>query len=735
MVIFGIDPVFVRNTKKTVIGLVIVFSCFSSFSQNPNVILIITDDAGYADFGFTGSEEIKTPTIDGLASKGIVFSQAYVTASICAPSRAGIITGIYPQKFGFDFNLYDHPIPGYDLEDIGLDIAQLTIADLLKTNGYATAAFGKWHLGESSVHHPNNRGFDYFYGLLKGSRTYFANKGQAREKLLMRNHEIVEPDTGFVTDLLTSDAISWMNIITRSQDPFFMYLSYTAPHSPFESMPEDYEKVGECWFKGEICSEDRKNYVALMQNLDDNIGKLINELEVLNVLDNTVIFFINDNGGVYPDVVTDNFPYKGAKGSFKEGGIRVPFFISGLSEISEGTVYPYMVSSIDILPTIMNLTGTPIPEGLTIDGRNLMEAVQNPHEKLHEHVFAAKAWYWSMVISDNKKLVVQDFSSSTILDNDSLMFDLDVSLIENSDSDSYSAKDSTAQELLEHLSVWNGQRRLPHWLGQATVLKLEEEACQGYEYTDCPFLLDQYFCYYEMDNLQICDTDTLFIGDDLFVEGGRYYLVQSLNGCDSLYAFDLSVHATYSDTITADICLGDTLSIGEVDYFSQGLYTHFHNSSFGCDSLVTVDLTVHSTYLEQVDSTIFLKNGDYFLYGGDTLFESGYYFETLESSLGCDSIIQWNFILNNVHTSNSYEDKRFVTYPNPFDEEFEITFGGTFTGSILIYDLSGKLVSQSEVGINDNLVTLSVESLKKGIYQLVAAPEKGELSFQFIIKR
>ena len=331
--------------------------------EKPNVIVIIADDAGYADFGFMGSQDLETPQLDKLAKNGVVFTDAHVSATVCAPSRAGLITGKYQQRFGFEANATG---------GIGLADDVLTIANVFKQNNYKTIALGKWHLGESESDHPNHRGFDDFYGFIGGSRSYFPIEKPSNNHKLQHNGERIIFD-GYLTDVLGDKSVSYVE--ENKDQPFFMYLAYNAPHTPMHAKKEHLEKYK---------NHPRKKLAAMMWSLDENIGKLINKLKATNQLENTLIFFLSDNGGS-PHSNTNNGPLKGWKGNKFEGGHRVPFIVHWGSKIKGDRTFDGLTSSLDIFTTSIAAAG--IKNNFDVDGVNLItylkgELKGNPHEKL-----------------------------------------------------------------------------------------------------------------------------------------------------------------------------------------------------------------------------------------------------------------------------------------------------------------------------------------------------------------
>ncbi|WP_081816985.1 sulfatase-like hydrolase/transferase [Polaribacter sp. Hel_I_88] len=358
-------------------------------TNQPNVIIILVDDAGYVDFGFMGSEDLQTPNIDKLAESGVKFTDAHVSATVCAPSRAGLITGKYQQRFGFEAN---------STGGIGLSDDVVTVADVFKENGYNTYALGKWHLGEDMSDHPNQRGFDDFYGFIAGSRSYFPIKNPSKEQMLQNNGKRVIFE-GYMTDVLGDQSVKY---IEESKDkPFFMYLSYNAVHTPMHAKKEDLEK-----FK----DHPRKTLAAMTWSLDENVGKLMNKLEELGIKENTLIYFLSDNGGAHNND-SKTGPLKGWKGNKFEGGHRVPFVVSYPNKIKGNRSFDGLTSSLDIFTT--SIAAANINTGnLQLDGANLIpfltgEKTGNPHDEL----FWRKLEVSAARIGDYKMITLNNYGS------------------------------------------------------------------------------------------------------------------------------------------------------------------------------------------------------------------------------------------------------------------------------------------------------------------------------------
>ena len=333
--------------------------------KNPNILVILIDDAGYNDFGFMGSKEMQTPNIDALSDEGVVFTDAHVAATVSSPSRACLITGRYGHRFGYECNLSNR--------NNGLPLTEETIADVFKANGYRTAAIGKWHLGSKDELHPNRRGFDLFYGMKAGGRDYFYDEKKSDrpgdERNLLLNDRQVKFDN-YLTDAFSEKAVEFIN---ESSQPFMMYLSYNAVHTPMQATAEDLAK-----FEG----HPRQKLAAMTYALDRGVGTVVRGLKESGKFDNTLIFFLSDNGGATTNQ-SSNYPLKGNK---FEGGHRVPYFVVWKNGISAGKHYDGLVSSLDIFATAIDAAGISKTRN-KLDGVSLLPYLKGkkgePHEVLY----------------------------------------------------------------------------------------------------------------------------------------------------------------------------------------------------------------------------------------------------------------------------------------------------------------------------------------------------------------
>lgn len=340
--------------------------------RRPNIVIIVADDMGYGDIGIHGSKDIPTPNIDSLAKAGIRFTDAYVTGPYCSPTRAGLMTGKYPQRFGHEFNI------GMAAEhaDVGLPTNETTMADRLRAAGYRTAVFGKWHLGSAPRFHPMERGFDEFFGFLQGAHSYMSPRPNDVNPLYDGKKTVTEP--GYLTDVLADHAVDFINR-NRTQ-PFFLYLAFNAVHVPLQAT-EKYLKRFE-----QIPDERRRTYAAMLSAMDDGIGKTLAALD-----DNTLVFFFSDNGG--PTTVggvngSSNAPLKGSKRTTWEGGIRVPFIIKWKGHLAAGKIYSQPMIQLDVLPTALAAAGVKLDPRSNLDGVNLLPFLAGkrsgrPHETLY----------------------------------------------------------------------------------------------------------------------------------------------------------------------------------------------------------------------------------------------------------------------------------------------------------------------------------------------------------------
>ena len=346
---------------KALLPLLLIVCAFASSalaqSVPPNIVVILADDLGYDNVGSDGCLDIPTPNIDSIAKNGVRCTNGYVTHPLCSASRAGLITGRYQQRFGHEYQAVgDDSNPR-----LGLPMSEILLPQILKPAGYVCGAVGKWHLGEALNLHPIERGFDEFFGFLDAGSNYY------NAHVLRDETPLIEPQ--YLTDAFTREGVDFIN--RHAAEPFFLYLAYNAVHLPYDTPPEMYlERVSY------ITDPNRKNYAAMTVALDDGVGQVLATLEANNLLENTLVFFLSDNGaaiGAATDgEISNNAPLRGYKTNVLEGGIRVPFAVQWTGRLPANTVYDNPISSLDIVPTAAAAAGVSLPADRVYDGLNVI---------------------------------------------------------------------------------------------------------------------------------------------------------------------------------------------------------------------------------------------------------------------------------------------------------------------------------------------------------------------------
>ncbi|MFI5153000.1 MAG: sulfatase-like hydrolase/transferase [Chitinophagales bacterium] len=472
--------------------------------QRPNIILMIADDLGYSDLAVYGNSFISTPNVDGLGRDGIRFMQAYVTSPICSPSRMGIMTGRYQNRFGAEYMPYDRFDPALlknlrrhyfalsktnpglkavkpnlflnrDKYHSGLDSNEITLAQLLKKNGYRTGLVGKWNLGEEEGNHPDQRGYDYAY-YFDGALTRYVDDPVDSNRYInqhlpwsfselpawtprggataIREGRTIIKDTGYLTFSLAEKGIDFIE--KNKSNPFFLTLAFNAPHDPFQ-VPKDYFDRIE-----RVKDTVKRVYYGMIEALDDAVGRIIRKLKETGLEDRTMILFISDNGGATYTRATDNAPLRGGKCTHFEGGLMVPFFLKYPSKIGAGQVYEKPVSSLDIFSTVAAITNSPLPADRAYDGVNLMNYLTDPMKYPHE-IFYWRSGYSKAICKKEWKLYLNGKNKKTFL------FNLSDDIGEHQDLST--GHPEKVKELKEALDQWEkSQTRDPSWPSAADVL-------------------------------------------------------------------------------------------------------------------------------------------------------------------------------------------------------------------------------------------------------------------------
>ena len=346
----------------------------TTVKKRPNIVIIVSDDQGYADASFMEASpaEIATPAIDKIAADGVVFTNGYASGYVCAPTRAGLLTGRYQQRFGF-----------YRASDSrkGMPLNEKTIAQYVKEENYATGIFGKWHVGLEYDYRPLQRGFDEFYGFLgHGAHSYFdLNCDSADEHVCMyRNNEIIE-DEGYLTDILAEESVRFIDVHAKEKNPFLLYLPFNAVHWPLEAPKEDIARFN-------TGDPERDIMLGMLYRMDLAIEKVVNKLKETGQYENTLIVYFSDNGGA-AKIHANNTPLRDFKQSTYEGGVRVPFIISWPGQINAGKSDEPVIS-LDVLPTVLDAIGKKLPSDRVLDGKSIMPTLRGTQKgPLHKQLF------------------------------------------------------------------------------------------------------------------------------------------------------------------------------------------------------------------------------------------------------------------------------------------------------------------------------------------------------------
>ncbi|MBU6275380.1 MAG: sulfatase-like hydrolase/transferase [Planctomycetes bacterium] len=355
----------------------------------PNVLVIYADDLGWGELGCQGNREIPTPHIDSLARDGVRCTQGYVAATYCSPSRAGLLTGRYPTRFGHEFNAV--------AQQTGLHLDETTLATRLKALGYATVCIGKWHLGGKPPYLPTARGFDQFYGTL-GNTPFFHPKQFIDSR---RSTEVVPVDDPafYTTEAYAQRAVEWLK--DRKGEPWFLYLPFNAQHAPLEAPQKYLDRFAA------IPEGKRRTFAAMMSAMDDAIGRVLETVRALGQEENTLVWFIADNGGPTAGTTSGNGPLRGFKMTTFEGGPRVPFLVKWKGTLPAGKVYDLPVMNLDVVPTVLAAAGKPVDAAARLDGVDILphltgRAPGRPHETLYWRCgeqWAVRKGDWKLVVS------------------------------------------------------------------------------------------------------------------------------------------------------------------------------------------------------------------------------------------------------------------------------------------------------------------------------------------------
>lgn len=412
---------------------------FAAEGRKPNVIVILSDDHGYSQIGLQGCREVATPNLDSIGKNGVRFTNGYVSCPVCSPTRAGLMTGRYQQRFGHE----DNPgPPAVCSPNFGLPLSEKTMADYMKAKGYATGMVGKWHLGHRPECHPQKRGFDEFFGFLTGAHSYTQAGVGTLEPILRGTKEVDEKE--YLTDAFGREAVSFID--RHKSEPFFLYLAFNAVHAPLTS-PARYQNDF-----SQFKNPDRRKYAAMLKAMDEAVGKVLSKVRSAGLEDDTLIVFLGDNGGYRVAGMTPNTPLNGFKGDIYEGGVRVPFMMQWKGNLQAGKVYEKPVISLDVLPTVVTAAGG--KTAANVDGVDLLPCLtgkcsKSPHDKLF--------WRWI----DKSGARVGDWKLVRNGDGAEKLFNLADDIGEKNDL--AAAKPDKLKELQAAYKEWDAKNIPPKW--------------------------------------------------------------------------------------------------------------------------------------------------------------------------------------------------------------------------------------------------------------------------------
>lgn len=418
--------------------------------ERPNVVMIIVDDLGKEDIALYNPNGIQTPNINRLADEGVLFSNAYSSCSVCSPSRAGLFTGRYQQRFGFErqpmnqyarnkmeYFIVDHlintepmrlistmsKVTKEEISKQGIPNEEILISEIMQSNGYSTGICGKWHLGHNDPFRPNERGFDFHYGFYEAftlyapvnsegiidyRHEYFANKHIWRQKrketCAIRVNDSIVKEEEYLTFSIAKQSIQFIE--DNKDEPFFLVTAFSAPHTPFQVPVEYYNLFSH------IEDENKRVYYGMIAALDDGVGMITSALDSMGLADNTLIIFCSDNGGATYTKATENGSLKAGKFSQFEGGVNIPMIINWGDKLNDGRVYSKPVCLLDLFPTIASSADIRVPDDRPYDGVNLLPFLNMDDESPHEYLYwrtefnrAIRNNEWKLIWNVRDKLV------------------------------------------------------------------------------------------------------------------------------------------------------------------------------------------------------------------------------------------------------------------------------------------------------------------------------------------
>jgi arylsulfatase A-like enzyme len=441
-----------KKMKKTLLTSAVVAASCSfmpavvSAEEKPNILLIFADDLGYGDAGYQGGKTVPTPNIDSIAHNGVQFVAGYVTAPVCSPSRAGLLSGRYQNRFGSE----DNPGPfGATVDTIpGIPPSEKTIGERMQALGYHTGWIGKQHQGKHPRNNPTKRGFNEFYGFNNGAANYF------KHKRLVRGTKPITNAKGYLTDMFGNEAVDFIN--RNHKKPFFLYVPFNAVHGPLQAPPKLVKKYAK--FK----PAKRQKLLAMLDSMDQNIGKMIKALKKNNIYKNTLIIFLSDNGGKPKGNFSFNTPLRGTKGQLFEGGIRIPFCMQWPDKIKAGSKYTDAVISLDVMPTSIAAAGGKVNPAWKLDGVNLLPYITGQKKGApHKYLYWRFNFSWGIRDNDWKLVFVKGKKAP-------MLFNIAKDMCEKKNL--IKAKPEVAAKLKKQFDQWASGMMKPQWGWQPSIV-------------------------------------------------------------------------------------------------------------------------------------------------------------------------------------------------------------------------------------------------------------------------
>ena len=432
---------------------------FAAPANRPNILLIIADDLGYGDLSCQGNPQIPTPHIDSIAKHGVRFTNGYVSGPYCSPTRAGLMTGRYQQRFGHEFN----PGPSEQaVPNFGLPLSETTIADRLKAAGYVTGMFGKWHLGYQPPFHPQRRGFDEFFGFPGGAHSYLDASADPRNPIQRGTTPV--PREEYLTDAFARETVAFIE--RHQRVPWFAYLPFNAVHTPMHATEKYLSRFAH------IAEPNRRAFAAMLAAMDDGVGRVLTKLRELKLEENTLIFFISDNGGPTAANTSVNGPLRGFKAQTWEGGIRVPWMVQWKARLPAGRVDDRPVIQLDVLPTALAAAGVAVPAAWKLDGVNLLpfltgEKTGAPHDVLYWRFgpqMAIRQGDWKLVKGPGSA-ATESNARATLAGAELYNLRDDIGEKKNLAAE----QPEKVRELAAAWNAWSSQLEDPKWIPQRTA--------------------------------------------------------------------------------------------------------------------------------------------------------------------------------------------------------------------------------------------------------------------------